>query len=158
MVWERIKDLMGLVCPNLLIRRGSGMRLTRGAEYGTRAVLYLARQPQGKLSRLREIAADQGVPLRFLAKVIQALAKAGLVRSSRGAHGGVVLARDPRDVSIKEVIEAIEGPVALNICLQGEGACSRQAGCSIYPVWQEAQRRMLEVLEAVRFADLAGVV
>lgn len=129
------------------------MRLTRGADYGIRAVLYLARQPRGTLSRLKDIAVDQGVPPPFLAKVIQALARAGLVRSSRGVHGGATLARDPQDVSIKEVIEAIEGPVALNLCLLGKGACPRQSACRMYPVWREAQRRMLEVLEAARFSD-----
>ncbi|MFQ5839999.1 MAG: RrF2 family transcriptional regulator [Candidatus Methylomirabilales bacterium] len=131
------------------------MRLTRAADYGLRAMLYLARQPHGKVSRLKDIAADQGVPPGFLSKVTQALARAGLARSSRGVHGGVALARDPRDVSVKDVVEAIEGPVALNLCLLERGACPRQAGCSMYPVWRKAQRRMLEVLKAARFSDPA---
>ncbi len=147
-------DIVDLICPNFPIRRSSGLRLTRGADYGLRTVLYLARQPKGKLSRLKDIAAEQGVPPRFLAKVIQVLARAGLVRSSRGMHGGAALARDPGAVSIKDVVEAIEGPVAINLCLVGKGACPRQVGCPIYPVWREAQRRMLEVLEATRFSDL----
>ncbi len=145
---------MNLICPNFPIRRSSGLRLTRAADYGLRTVLYLARQPKGKLSRLKDIAAEQGVPPAFLPKVIQVLARAGLVRSSRGMHGGAALARDPGAVSIKDVVEAIEGPVAINLCLVGTGACPRQAGCIIYPVWREAQRQMLAVLEATRFSDL----
>lgn len=130
------------------------MKLTRGGEYGIRGVLYLAHQDNGKISMLSAIAKAQDVPPRFLAKIFQALAKAGIVRSHRGAKGGFSLARPAAEVTIKDVIEAIEGPIYLNICLVGPGECSRDKICPMHAVWEEAQSKMMGVLGQANFADL----
>ncbi|HSB72569.1 MAG TPA: Rrf2 family transcriptional regulator [Candidatus Methylomirabilis sp.] len=131
------------------------MKLTRGGEYGIRGVLYLAKQNDGKVSMLSAIAEEQDVPPRFLAKIFQSLAKAGVVKSHRGAKGGFSLARPASDITIKEVVEAVEGPITLNVCLIGQGECDRDAVCPMHPVWQEAQDKMMEVLGKANFADLA---
>jgi Rrf2 family protein len=133
------------------------MKLTRGGEYGIRGVLYLARQEEGKVSMLSVIAKVQDVPPRFLAKIFQALAKAGVVRSHRGAKGGFSLARSAADVTIKDVIEAVEGPIHLNVCLASPGECERDHACPIHAIWEEAQQKMMEVLARTSFADLAKV-
>src|SRR5512147_1501351 len=111
------------------------MKLTRGGEYAIRGVLYLAQQNDGKVNMLSAIAKAQDVPPRFLAKIFQALAKAGIVKSHRGAKGGFSLARPASDVTLKDVIEAIEGPLFLNVCLAVPGECSREALCPIHSVW-----------------------
>ena len=131
------------------------MKLTRGGEYGIRGVLYLAQQDNGKVSMLSAIAKAQEVPPRFLAKIFQALAKAGIVKSHRGAKGGFSLARMPADVTMKDVIEAIEGPIFLNVCLMSPGECNRDKICPMHTVWEAAQGKMMEVLDRATFAELA---
>ena len=131
------------------------MKLTRGGEYGIRGVLYLAQQNDGKISMLSAIAKEQDVPPRFLAKIFQALAKAGVVKSHRGAKGGFSLARPASEITIKDVIEAVEGPINLNICLIGPGECDRDTTCPMHPVWLEAQEKMMGVLGKANFAELA---
>src|SRR5512145_2976188 len=110
------------------------MKLTRGGEYGIRGVLYLAQQNDGKVSMLSAIAKTQDVPPRFLAKIFQALAKAGVVKSHRGAKGGFSLARPAAEITIRDVIEAVEGPVFLNVCLAGAGDCTRDQICPMHAV------------------------
>lgn len=131
------------------------MKLTRGGEYGIRGVLYLAQQNNGKVNMLSAIAKAQEVPPRFLAKIFQALAKAGIVKSHRGAKGGFSLARSADEITIKDVIEAIEGPIYLNVCLMGPGECSRDKICPMHKVWEEAQDKMMGVLARANFSELA---
>jgi Rrf2 family protein len=131
------------------------MKLTRGGEYGIRGVLYLAQQEEGKVSMLSAIAKAQDVPPRFLAKIFQALAKGGVVKSHRGAKGGFSLAKPASEITIKDVIEAVEGPTYLNVCLAAPGECNRQALCPIHSVWEDAQEKMMGVLSQKNFAELA---
>jgi Rrf2 family protein len=131
------------------------MKLTRGGEYGIRGVLYLAQQDNGKVNMLSAIAKAQDVPPRFLAKIFQALAKAGIVKSHRGAKGGFSLARSADEITMRDVIEAIEGPIYLNVCLMGPGECNRDKICPMHKVWEEAQEKMMGVLSRANFAELA---
>lgn len=131
------------------------MKLTRGGEYGIRGVLYLAQQNDGKVSMLSAIAKTQDVPPRFLAKIFQALAKAGVVKSHRGAKGGFSLARPASEITVRDVIEAVEGPVFLNVCLAGPGECTRDQICPMHAMWADAQEKMMSVLASSNFADLA---
>ena len=131
------------------------MKLTRGGEYGIRGVMYLAQHDDGKVSMLSTIAKAQDVPPRFLAKIFQALAKAGVVKSHRGAKGGFSLGRPASEITMKDVIEAIEGPICLNLCVIAEGECSRDKICPAHAIWEEAQGKMMDVLSRANFADLA---
>jgi Rrf2 family transcriptional regulator, iron-sulfur cluster assembly transcription factor len=121
------------------------MKLTRAGEYGIRGVMYLARQAHGRVTMLSAIAEAEHTPPLFLAKIFQALTKAGVVKSHRGAKGGFSLVRPAADITLKEVIEAIEGPIALN----------RDTRCPVQFIWEQAQATMLDVLARANFADLA---
>ncbi|MBI5826917.1 MAG: Rrf2 family transcriptional regulator [Deltaproteobacteria bacterium] len=130
------------------------LKLTRDCEYALMAVLYLASQPEGKVSLVREIAEARDMPRTYLSKIMQHLARAGLVRSRRGANGGLVLGRPSGSITMKDVIEAVEGPIRLNVCLTGKGACPRDEECPALPVWVKAQKSMIEVLKGKTMAQL----
>jgi Rrf2 family iron-sulfur cluster assembly transcriptional regulator len=132
------------------------VKLTRGADYGTLGILYLARQPRDRVVLISEIAAAQDVPESYLAKIFQDLAKAGLVRSHRGARGGFTLARAPEDVTLRQIIEAIEGPVALNRCLDPREGCERSADCAVHAALAAAQEKLITALEGVTLHALAA--
>ncbi|HOR01309.1 MAG TPA: Rrf2 family transcriptional regulator [Anaerolineae bacterium] len=132
------------------------MKLTRGADYGTLGILYLARQPRGRVVLINEIAEAQGVPESYLAKIFQDMAKAGLVRSHRGARGGFSLARLPEEITLRQIIEAIEGPVALNRCLDPREGCGQSAGCSVHTALAEVQRTLIDALDTVTLQSLAA--
>jgi Rrf2 family protein len=94
------------------------------------------------------------VPEDFLAKILKTLVDQHLVRSTRGPHGGYALARPATEISFLEVIEAVEGPIALNVCLDEEG-CGNAPGCTMVSVWKEGQEKMLEVYRTAKLASLA---
>lgn len=131
------------------------MKLTRGTDYGIQGLLYLAQKPPRVVSIISDISAAQDVPESYLAKVFQELCRAGLVISYRGAKGGFTLARDPSEITVRQVIEAIEGPIALNRCLDPREGCDRIDNCALYPVLREAQERLIEVLESKTLKDLS---
>lgn len=131
------------------------MQLTRSGEYGIRGVLYLAQQPAGQCIPLEAIAVAEELPAPFVAKVFQALTRAGIVESHRGMGGGFCLAKPAREITLLAIIEALEGPLALNCCLRGPGACPRQPICPVYAVWRRAQARLAEVLQSANMEDLA---
>lgn len=134
------------------------MRLTRGADYGTRGMICLAQGKQGQIMLVSEIAAREGLPESYLAKIFQELARNGIVRSHRGAGGGFSLARSATAITLREIIEAIEGPIALNTCLEhGQiETCDRIALCPLYPVLEKAQEELLATLEGTTLAQLAA--
>src|SRR5512139_427392 len=99
------------------------MQITRQADYAVRAVLYLAQLGAEQRAATSQIAQEQSIPPSFLAKIVSQLSVAGLLQTSRGARGGVSLARSPEQISLLEVVEAIDGPILLNECV-ANGACS----------------------------------
>lgn len=131
------------------------MRLTKGADYGARGVVHLAKLPPNAVALVSHIAKAEGVPESYLAKIFQGLAKEGIVRSHRGAKGGFSLARPAKEISFRQVIEAVDGPVALCQCLNPDKGCDRVAGCSLYPILAQAQARLLSVLDNTTLLDLA---
>ena len=134
----------------------SSMQLTRAADYAVRVMVYLAgRSPEARVS-LPELAHEAEAPVSFLSKVLQALTRAGFVSSRRGQTGGFSLAPRGRMTSMREVIEAVDGPIRLNVCLASGTSCHRKLWCPAHPVWARAQRAMLEVLESATIADMAG--
>src|SRR5687767_4626697 len=98
------------------------MQITRQADYATRAILYFAQAGTGKRVSTSRVAHEQKIPLSFLAKIIAQLSIAGLLHTSRGAHGGVTLACEPQNITLLEVIEAIDGPTPTQyLCWRGGG-------------------------------------
>jgi Rrf2 family protein len=131
------------------------MGLTRKGEYAIRGMVYLARQEPGKLILVNEIAETVAVPQSFLAKIFQGLARLGLVRSSRGAGGGFALARPAAEISLREVIEAVEGPICTNRCVIDAGFCDRSGNCTVHPVWYRVQDQVRTILDGVSLAELS---
>ena len=131
------------------------MQLTRAADYAVRVLIHLASQPAHTRASRAGLAEAAECPEQFLSKVLQSLTRAGLVVSHRGNTGGFELPVSRQDVSVLYVVEAIEGPVRLNLCLTSKEACARQGMCPAHPVWDEAQRAMVEVLRKSTIRDLA---
>jgi len=133
------------------------MQISRKIDYALRAVIHLARRDDRRPSSVAEIALQEGVPKKFLEKIIQDLIHHGLVRSTRGAQGGYTLARAPEMITFKNVIEAIEGPVSINVCVgeNGDGhECAKFPNCGMLWVWKEAQRRMMDLFASTTLADV----
>ena len=130
------------------------MRIPRRVDYGLRAVIYLAEQQQGRCSSITEISKHQGVPKKFLEKIIQDLVRGGLIRSKRGSAGGYMLARSAETISFCDVIEAIEGPISVNACLDHALGCDQIPRCTMIGVWSEVQRSVTEVLSRTTIAAL----
>jgi len=103
-----------------------------------------------------DIASAMEMPRTFLAKIFQDLAKKGLIKSERGTGGGFVLARLPEQITLCEIVEAIEGPIMPNQCLMGEGMCSFQKTCPVHPVWRRLQKVTRGILEEVTLKTLAA--
>ena len=130
------------------------MQITRQADYAVRAVLHLARVGNTERSATSTVAKEQNIPPSFLAKIISQLSIAGLLHTSRGARGGVTLARDPKEITLLEVIEAIDGPIQLNECVGNDGICTFDENCPIRPVWCDAQNELVSRLKSTNFADM----
>ena len=133
------------------------MELTRKGEYAVRGVIYLSQQALGKISLISEIAEATGAPQTFLAKIFQNFAKIGIVNSFRGTGGGFTLGRSPAKITLREVVEAVEGPISPNRCLVGSGSCERETQCNVHPVWRKVQRQVVEILDSVTFDELANL-
>ena len=127
------------------------MQITRQADYAVRAVLYLARLEPNQRAATSQVAQEQHIPPSFLAKIISQLSIAGLLHTSRGARGGVTLAREPKDISLLEVIEAIDGPILLNECVGDNSLCTFDEDCPLRPVWCEAQEDLVNRLKGTNF-------
>ncbi len=128
------------------------MQITRQADYALRAMLYLAQMNPTERAATSQIAEVQNIPPSFLAKIISQLSIAGLIHTSRGARGGVSLARQPEEISILDVVEAIDGPIALNECTDDPSTCPFGESCPLRPLWCEAQSELIVRLRNTSFA------
>jgi Rrf2 family protein len=131
------------------------MQITRQADYAVRAIRYLAQIGLEKKAATSQIAEEQDIPLSFLAKIIAQLSVAGLLQTMRGARGGVALARDPNEISLLEVVEAIDGPIQLNECVNGTHQC-QITDCPLKHVWHDAQGDLVNRLQATTFGQFVN--
>ena len=130
------------------------MQITRQADYATRAILYLARHQNGKRVATSQVAKEQKIPSSFLAKIISQLSIAGLLNTARGAQGGISLARNPEQITLLQVIEAIDGPIQLNVCVGREDVSASEENCPIQSVWRDAQNELITKLRNANFGEL----
>lgn len=137
-------------------RPNSSMQLTRAADYAVRVMIQLAAPTAMGRVLLPSLAQATGAPESFLSKVLQTLARSGLITSQRGQSGGFRITQRGRDASMRDVIEAIDGSICLNICLVHGRSCPRKARCPAHPVWARAQQAMLEVLSNASIAAMAA--
>jgi len=132
-------------------------RLTNEGEYAVRLMVYLAGRKRNELISAREIAQNQDIPQRFLRSIVSQFAKQGFVNSVQGNGGGVRLAEGAESRTLLEVIEAVEGPIYLNVCMQGEEICKFSSHCAVHLVWHEAQQAVQNILGGKTIAELAQV-
>ena len=130
------------------------MQLTRRGEYAIRAMYDLAIYEVEGTTYSKEIARRQQIPPKYIAQILLDLSRAGLVYTTRGAHGGVRLARSADEISLRAIIEAIEGPISLNICLLREGECEKEDDCPIHEIWVKVQGDMLKTLTGTTLTAL----
>src|SRR5262245_686320 len=131
------------------------MQVSRKVDYALRAVIHLANEESSERAcSVAEIAARERVPRQFLEKIVQELIHKGLVRSRRGPHGGYVLARPADQLTFRDVIEAVEGPISLNACVGDHPDCFLLGACGMERIWREGQRRVLELFETTTIADV----
>jgi len=127
------------------------MQITRQADYAVRAVLYLSKIGPDMRAATSQIAHEQQIPPSFLAKIVSQLSVARLLQTSRGARGGVSLARSPEQISLLEVVEAIDGPILLNECVSGSGTCTFNDDCPMQSIWCEVQSDLVRRLRDTTF-------
>ncbi len=132
------------------------MQITRRADYAVRTMLDVASAEDGSTVLTHEVAARQGIPAPFLAKIVLALTRAGLLRSYRGAGGGLVLARPSDQITLLQVVESVDGPIALNRCVLWPEECPRVGHCPVHDFWCEARNLLVDRLRSTSLAQLAN--
>ena len=130
------------------------MQITKQADYAVRAMAYLAKLKVNERAATSDIAKNQKIPPSFLAKIVSQLSVAGLLQTSRGARGGVSLARPADEISLLDVVEAIDGPILLNDCVGDNSACVFGTDCPMKPVWCDAQKELVNRLGQTTFAQM----
>jgi Rrf2 family protein len=129
---------------------------SRSCEYGLRAVLYLATQPEGKLTLTKEISESLQIPTHFLAKIMQNLSRAGILNSYKGPNGGFELATPADQITPLHVIEAIDGLGFMEQCILGFRECSEKSGCPVHEEWRKIRSEIVEMLDSKTIADLVA--
>lgn len=132
------------------------MQLTRAADYALRGMVFLARQDFLKFTKISEIAESERVPEKFMRKLIHMLNQHGYIESVRGKNGGIRLGRDPDEINMLDIIEAVEGPMALNLCLKEPSQCDLIDLCTMCSIWSEAQQELLTVLKKYSLKDITN--
>ena len=131
------------------------MKLSTRVLYGTRALLDLTLHLRKEPTQLKEIAARQNISLHYLEHLITPLIAAGILKSTRGARGGVQLNRYPQEVKLSEVINLLEGSISPTECVTNPGSCPRADICATRDVWSKMKFAMDDVLESMTLQDLA---
>jgi Rrf2 family protein len=133
------------------------MRLNQATDYAFRMVLYLSTLPEGTKITGAALAEKQHIPERFLLKIMRSLTAAHIMKSYRGVEGGFALQRSPADITLLDVIEAVEGHTALQRCVGDMEKCTRDCGgmCSINAAFTGIQNDLSSRLKSINFADLA---
>jgi len=135
------------------------IRLTRLTDYGIVLLTHVAGQPAGAVHNARQLSEETHLPLPMVGKVLKTLARRGILRSHRGAKGGYSLARRAADVSLHDIIGALEGPVAITDCLATPPSdCEHEAHCPAQGAWRTINEVVARALEGVSLADMAGPV
>lgn len=130
------------------------MKISNKVQYATRALLDVAVQKGTELIPLKEIAARQQIPLPYLEQIVSPLSRAGIIKSTRGPRGGIILARPPEQIKLSDIVEAIEGPISLVKCLANSESCLRSGACVSQDVWRDIQSAIDGLLESITLKNL----
>lgn len=141
------------------VGRGQGaashmLRVSKITDYGIVVLTHLAEEAGGPPHTARQLAEEAGLPVPVVSKTLKRLARWGLLESHRGARGGYSLAREPEDVSLAEIIEALEGPIGLMECSIEVGQCRQEPSCRVRAPWQRINRVIQETFEQVTLTEL----
>lgn len=132
------------------------MKLSTRSRYGVRLMIALAAAGGGKSVFLKDIAASEEISEKYLSLIVIPLRAAGLIRSIRGARGGYVLAREPKDISLCDIVEAVEGETCLVNCVRDPGICPRTPVCPTRDTWAQLSKTIKEAMAAVTLAHLVS--
>ncbi len=131
------------------------MDISRKTDYALRMLSMLAKDP-GSLLSVRTAAEEVGVPYSFARSIQHGLVQAGIIESLRGVRGGMRLKVDPAQVTIRQIVEAVQGPLIMNDCMTPEGACYRQPECCYHPIWAGTQALVNSYLDSVTLDDVVN--
>lgn len=131
------------------------MDISRKTDYALRMLAMLAEDPECLLS-VRTAAEEVNVPYSFARSIQHGLVQAGIVESLRGVHGGMRLKVSPDDVTIRQAVEAVQGPMVMNDCTAPDGDCARMGACCYHPLWAGAQALMRDYLDSVSLGDIVA--
>lgn len=130
------------------------MIYSRSTEYAIRAFVNLAQVPEGKYAMVKQIAAQEKIPAHFLAKILQLLARKGLLRSSKGPTGGFCLRLSAKEISLIQLVEALDGLTDYQKCVSGLSECNDEAPCGMHDSWKTLRSRIMDYLEHTTIADV----
>ena len=130
------------------------MIYSRSAEYAIRAFVHLAQVPEGKYAMVKNIAEQEQIPAHFLAKILQQLARKGLLRSSKGPTGGFAMRVDPGEVRLLDIVEALDGLAPFQQCASGLAECNDDMPCSMHDSWVALRSRIMDYLGRNTIANL----
>jgi len=130
--------------------------LTRSGTHAVRALVALAELPAGEYRGGQAVAAATGAPANYLGKLLQQLSRRGILESRQGVGGGFRLARDAREISLHDVLEAIEDVGRWSTCMMGKAECSNEHPCAVHFQWAQVRDAYLDLLRRTRIADLVG--
>ncbi len=120
--------------------------IIRETDYAIRCVLHLAGK-KDEVMMVNEISRENNIPKSFLAKILQKLTRAEIVRSFRGVKGGYQIAKEPSELDLLNIVETIQGPLILNKCIVDRKACSRRNACTVHPLWNIMVECMIDRLK-----------
>ncbi|MCP4140049.1 MAG: Rrf2 family transcriptional regulator [Chloroflexi bacterium] len=131
------------------------LRINRQTDYAVRVVLALAQESMGTRMSTKEIGAAMLIPKNFLPRIVAKLAQKKIVVTFAGRDGGLQLARESQDITLKDIVEAFEGPLVLSECIPGDDFCPFEDACFVRPRWTRLQQVILDELDSTSFLDLA---
>jgi FeS assembly SUF system regulator len=131
------------------------IRITKRTDYGIVLLSTLTAFPQRRFNA-PELAAESHIPLPMVSKILKELTRSGLLESHRGVHGGYSLAREPQEISVGDVITALEGPIAVTECIDdAPGSCDKEAFCPVSSNWGRINRALRDALGAITLAEMS---
>ncbi len=131
------------------------MNISRASDYAIRGLVYMAKQPAGTVCFVKDIAKNTNSPASFMSKIFQTLAKSGIVNSFTGTKGGFTFNTQPENITIKTVIEIIDGPILLNRCAVNKSACNEIGICDVHYMWTDIRKILINALNSYSIADFA---
>lgn len=138
----------------VVIKRGDFMRLSTRARYGTRLMLELALNFKKGTVFLKDIAAREEISEKYLSHLVIPLRASGLISSSRGAHGGYRLAKSPSQITLKEIVQTLEGGISFVECVKNPSVCPRVSKCATRGIWEKLDKKISDALSSINLADL----